>query len=406
MLINGGVAERLKAAVSKIVVQFISVPRVRIPAPPPEKIQLQSIYMKSQAKEKKRICYIDIAKCIAVFFVIVCHTGLIFPDTMQGGMPTKIVHFAFTFHLPVFFLASGYFFKLDQPLNLQFFKKSFRNLIVPYIVCCIIITIFALIVACFNGASKMEILIFWIKASLYGCGSENPLQIIPTGQIGGIWFFLGLFWAQILILLVRRLPLPGIWLFAIFMVDWYIAQRYLILPFSLSTAPCAALFVYAGTLAKKYQVFDLKNIGVTIATVICLVIWLVYIFATDYHMGMSLPILPHGLLDIIGSFAGGFIVVKLCKLCEAHLGQLSKFLQWIGRNTLVVFAVHIIQDNVIGDYWDILSAKLSIYFPDLAWIPFLIIRCLLIALACGIIYLIPLLNSVFFVTKRRKTRQV
>lgn len=47
---------------------------------------------------KKRICYIDIAKGFAMLCIIAGHFGI-----------TSANRFVYTFHVPLFFLLSGYF---------------------------------------------------------------------------------------------------------------------------------------------------------------------------------------------------------------------------------------------------------------------------------------------------------
>lgn len=84
---------------------------------------------------KTRIGYIDITKCIAIAFIIIGHTGLVFPaDSMQGGMPGTMVKIAFSFHLPLFFIASGYFFPENRKFSLEFLKKDAKFLIIPYVI--------------------------------------------------------------------------------------------------------------------------------------------------------------------------------------------------------------------------------------------------------------------------------
>lgn len=49
---------------------------------------------------KNRIKFLDIAKGIAILAIIAGHTG-----------PDWVKQFVFTFHVPVFFIISGYFLK-------------------------------------------------------------------------------------------------------------------------------------------------------------------------------------------------------------------------------------------------------------------------------------------------------
>lgn len=66
--------------------------------------------------KKQRIEYFDAAKGIAIIAVIVGHMGLI-----ARGM-TLTEKFIFSFHMPIFFLISGYF--LSSRMTLWEFAKK------------------------------------------------------------------------------------------------------------------------------------------------------------------------------------------------------------------------------------------------------------------------------------------
>lgn len=350
---------------------------------------------------KKRIGYFDIAKCIAILFIIIGHTGLIFNETLPGGMPSKIVHLAFTFHLPVFFIASGYFFKLDTVLNKQFFKKAWKNIVTPYWVTCIFIIVGCVMVAALLGTSMKNELIRWTGASLYGSGVASHKMLLPVERIGGIWFLLALLWAQVIILTASRLPKPALWIAGLFVVGW--AASYSIqLPWSIQSGICAAPFVYAGAMARKYQIIEKDGLVPNIATAACAVIWLIYICATNADMSFADFYLPSGIGDLIGSFAAAYVVFRACRFVEHHWAGLSKFMEWIGRNTLVIFCFHIVEDNAMNPVWQKLIALCSNMFPSFGWVVFLAIRILFIALECAIIYVVPKINAIYFPSKRKR----
>ncbi|MBQ2831205.1 acyltransferase family protein [Methanobrevibacter sp.] len=81
---------------------------------------------------KARINKYDNLKGLAIFFIVLWHL-----DVVRSVNPVmyKFIYFA---SLPVFFFVSGYFSKIgpDQPL------KSFRRLIIPYIIFTIITTLY------------------------------------------------------------------------------------------------------------------------------------------------------------------------------------------------------------------------------------------------------------------------
>ena len=354
---------------------------------------------------KKRIGYFDIAKCIAILFIVVGHTGIIYPETLPGGMPQKLVHFAFTFHLPVFFIASGYFFKLDTVLSKQFFKKAWKNILTPYWVTCVIILIATTAMAAALGTSLKAELARWIPAALYGAGAENPGMLVPVYRIGGIWFLLALFWAQIIILAAERLPKPGLWICGLFALGW-LASQCIELPWSIQSGICAAPFVYAGALARKYQILEKDGPAAAAVTVGCAILWLIYIVKADLDMSFAVFALPNGLLDLAGSFAAAYVVFRVCRFIEHHAPQPSKFLEWIGRNTLAIFCLHIVEDNAMGPVWHALEGLLGAALPHAGWLAFLAIRLAFIAAECAIVYCIPRLNGVYFPSKRPKPKAV
>ena len=76
----------------------------------------------AHAAAKPRLTYIDIAKGFAMLCIIAGHFGIVTAN-----------RFVYTFHVPLFFLISGYF--LSTRLDLKtFVEKKVRQLIVPYYV--------------------------------------------------------------------------------------------------------------------------------------------------------------------------------------------------------------------------------------------------------------------------------
>ena len=90
----------------------------------------------------KRVGRFDIAKAIAWCFIVAGHLGLTFSSaTVAGGMPPAFDRFAFTFHLPVFLVISGYFFPFDQGLSPRMLIRNAKALPAPYAASCIIILV-------------------------------------------------------------------------------------------------------------------------------------------------------------------------------------------------------------------------------------------------------------------------
>ena len=74
---------------------------------------------------KERIVWLDYGKTIAIYLVVLAHTALYKPA--EG--------FIYTFHMPFFFFMSGYLFSYSKyPSYMEFVKRRFRQLLVPYVV--------------------------------------------------------------------------------------------------------------------------------------------------------------------------------------------------------------------------------------------------------------------------------
>ena len=85
-----------------------------------------------------RLKYFDIAKGVGMVLVVISHT---FPHGygIQG--------FCESFHMPLFFFISGFFFSFSKYTTRDFLKRRFKQLIVPLLT-------FSLIIGVLNSASQ------------------------------------------------------------------------------------------------------------------------------------------------------------------------------------------------------------------------------------------------------------
>lgn len=76
---------------------------------------------------KKRVGYVDLYRGIGIILMIMAHIGF-------GGVFDHYIH---SFHMPMFFFVSGYFFKQNSAH--KFFKQKIKTLLLPYILYAIFI---------------------------------------------------------------------------------------------------------------------------------------------------------------------------------------------------------------------------------------------------------------------------
>lgn len=345
----------------------------------------------------KRLSYIDNMKAISIVFIIIGHLGLVFSSAVvAGGMPPNLERFAFTFHLPVFFIASGFFFKLDQGLTRQFVAKNAKSLLLPYLVTCAII----IATSAIRGFASSDIsgsaeLVRWTQASLWGAGATSSLALWNVERIGGIWFLLALFWARLFIAGTQRFGnMTRLLLMIVALAVAVISARYVWLPWSIQSGLGCAVFVYLGVLIRQYGLFEPNRIP-KLAWFGFAILWVIVIVAGG-RASMAMCVYPLGVLDILGGIAACFIIMALCRAIENHLHTLSRFLSWIGRNTLPLFALHIAEDNIVP--WATWGIQLSDALGGAwwTWIVLLLARFALDAALAGIAYLIPGIRGIYY----------
>ena len=228
--------------------------------------------------------------------------------------------FVFTFHVPLFFLLSGYFLSTKVSF-LPFMKQKARQLLVPYYVTGVVLLIVATVVNHFvwpeidalNNAKSM------LGALLYGSGAPHS-EPFAIRQIGLLWFLWALFFSTGFTRLALKTKC---------------------LPFSIQPGAMASFFMYLGFLARKHGILDKKP-------PLALIIALILLWIASIYFGVSINIvvcfLSHGLLSIAISIAASYLVVLACKVAEQRLRTVSRFLNFFGQTTLIVMCFHAISD--------------------------------------------------------------
>ena len=71
--------------------------------------------------QKERIQYLDIARGLSIILMVMFH---VIPKCL-------ISEIVYSFHVPLFIIISGYFFKDEEPIKILL-KKIVTNLLIPY----------------------------------------------------------------------------------------------------------------------------------------------------------------------------------------------------------------------------------------------------------------------------------
>ena len=188
--------------------------------------------------------------------------------------------FVFTFHVPLFFLLSGYFLSTKVSF-LPFMKQKARQLLVPYYVTGVVLLIVATVVNHFvwpeidalNNAKSM------LGALLYGSGTPHS-EPFAIRQIGLLWFLWALFFSTGFTRLALKTKYPLLTVCLIAAAGWASA-KVTWLPLSIQPGAMASFFMYLGFLARKHGILDKKP---PLALVVALILlWIASIYFGGFY---------------------------------------------------------------------------------------------------------------------------
>lgn len=315
----------------------------------------------NKAKNTDRISYIDIVKGISMICIILGHFGIF-----------NINRVVFTFHVPIFFLISGYF--IDDKLKIKdLIKKKAKRLLIPYYITCLVIILLGLYFSVSRGTIK-ERFIYWLKAALYAAGSPHskPFKI---ERIGAIWFLWALFWGSMFlrISLAMRKEIRIILIGALFFVCYYTRNLFW-LPLSIQPGACSVLFMYIGYLLKTYKDRvdkippPIKAVGSLVALIISI------LFIKNFQSFALVECdFGRGIIDIIGCLCSCWIVILISQFIDKHIHILKKIFINIGKQTLILLCVHIVELNLFP--WIIIPYTLSLEkYPPFDLISIIIVK--------------------------------
>ena len=295
---------------------------------------------------KARILWIDITKAIAILSVIISHT-----IPLDWPLRTAI----FSFHMPLFFILSGYTTKLapDWPTLKKRMTKYFKRLILPALFA---ISVFAVFDAIKFGnilESPLRI-VYWLRVFFL-----NPH---PEGldMVAVVWFLVALFWVKVamdLVNVVFKTEKNGIIFFFLGVAGLLCGVNSLHLPAFLDSAMVGVLFVYVGmfwrknaTLIEKYRPYLLIIAGTfwvsQVVRGVYLEMW------RRFYAGYE--------LSILAAIAGAFLISELAMMFELSkksggkvMRKLVDLISYLGQNTLILLIIHALDMLLFGRFWDL-----------------------------------------------------
>ena len=271
----------------------------------------------------------DIMKGIGILAVIAGHS--IKQEAYIDILSWKLIY---SFHMPMFFLIAGYFYKKNCNI-LYKFKGDFKRLIIPYITTSITFFFFQFLTddSFYESYKYILIAIFW------GTGGSHTSAIWPNmPHIGAIWFLLALFWCRTFfnLIIINNKPY---WVVVVVAILATIIDRYVInLPFGLLPGLSAMTFYLIGYCFHRFKLNQYLII-------ICATSWIMHILFSQIDMyNCFYKCYP---IDILGTTFGAIIIYIVSKKLSSL--SYSNYLTRLGKASLVVLCFHTLEKNII-DY--------------------------------------------------------
>ena len=313
--------------------------------------------------------YIDVARGIAIICIILGHLGC-----------ASINRVVFTFHVPVFFLITGYF--MNESGNLKdFVLKKARKLLVPYFVTATAMVILAVITNI--GSSNIgEIALEWVDAAIWGAGGKFIEPVYVKG-IGAIWFLWASFWGSIFLRIsLKYNKWVRIAMILLLFAFGYFTRNIFWLPFGIQPGACAALFMYIGYVIRKSEneIRLLPKETKIFATVFAAIVWIQ--FMRDFKSFWLVQCdVGRGIVDVFGSICASILILMISYLVSSKINVLDKLLAYCGRYSIFVLCIHNIELYFFP--WSRLADMAVLYGMSHSLYMVLLIICKLTVNLCG-----------------------
>ena len=280
-------------------------------------------YMKPQ---EKRLSYIDIAKGFGIILVVIGHIS---------SIPVIIRSFIYQFHMPLFFILSGFFYKEKYDDNPKpFVYSKIKTLYFSYVKYSIILLLSFCIISFFVLGTTFYSFLGFAKVILF------IILGIGGAPLGGIlWFLRSLLLVSLLFVFMRFLlkkinidnKKKDILLFIAVSGCLIIGFRTHIQYCNISTSLVALFFYYVGYLYKKYNNIIKMNEWIAF---VCFAVVLFSSFVNNIDMVFNSY--SYKSLFILSSLCGTYFILYICKSIKYKWGGV----EYIGRNSLIIMAFH------------------------------------------------------------------
>lgn len=312
----------------------------------------------NEASKKERNVTFDIIKGIAIYLMVLGHCG---------SPCHKVIYL---FHMAVFFIVAGYFFKEKYYETFSsvkdFIKKRIVSLYVPFVVLNVTATIFHnffidinIMTDNLNFSSTYSGITYLPTEAYTLCQLVYKIAFTflfsHAEQIGGAtWFLRVLFFVSVGSCIgyylrnkiIKKSPVADIMTFSLYcgcLILGFLCSKYDFNWYSIGTMLSCSILFYLGILYKKFEAkIPINLISLILSLGILYVIWL----TIPYSIGINANRYVNPLYLLIASTAG-FIFVKSVAEYFSKLNLASKIIAYMGAHSISILLLHFLSFKII-----------------------------------------------------------
>lgn len=286
---------------------------------------------KASVQRRNRIQWIDLAKALGI--ILVCYGHLRNGDGQSVWLPAldSSIAFVYLFHMPLFFLLSG--FTVSTRRNFRDFALTkARTLLIPYYFYSLYFLAKPIAILLIPSLGKT-----FRSSHDYSVGHQF-YDVFINGN--GLWFLMALFWAELVVYgLLKLTESAGVHaVLGLALIIGYFAFTSafpsFVLPFQLLRAVEVIGFMCLGFAVKHYMLEATRVhalIGMIVSVILLISTGIVALNASAVWIYSCVA-------AVAGSFAVAFLSIVI-----AH----SRPLAYVGKNSLVYYAVNALTLNIV-----------------------------------------------------------
>lgn len=265
-----------------------------------------------------RLSWLDISKGVAIIMMVIGHTSI--PDALS--------RFIWSFHMPLFFIASGWVTNWWKYSISAFIVRKLKSIMLPFaLYSTIVLSVFY-----FTTSVSFE---SWIRFGWQG----YALWFIPVLFLSSI---IGRFTHSIKNRYVRYV----IMLFLLF-VGSYLSYHDCVLTWNLSSVPYACFLVLLGTELRRLSPWIDKPRWWIACAGLALTVIISHFYWLDICCNHISPVFPL----TFGAISGTLMVFTISSYIAHYTKFCSRIVQAIGRETYIVVAFSQITIIIANTYW-------------------------------------------------------